>query len=55
MNAPSSNARAGLLIVLLAAVFTYGLIRAFSIRFATGDLYPDYSKSVLAEPQGRVA
>jgi len=36
MSAPSANARAGFLIVLLAAIFTYGLIRAFSIRFATG-------------------
>jgi hypothetical protein len=51
MRAPSSNARAGFLIVLLAAVFTYGLIRAFSIRFATGDVYPDYS-SMKASPAG---
>jgi len=51
MKAPSSNARAGFLIVLLAAVFTYGLIRAFSIRFATGDVYPDYS-SMKATPAG---
>jgi len=51
MKAPSSNARAGFLIVLLAAVFTYGLIRVFSIRFATGDVYPDYS-SMKATPTG---
>ena len=51
MNAPSSSARAGLLIVLLAAIFTYGLIRIFSIRFATGDVYPDYS-SMKATPEG---
>ena len=51
MKAPSSNARAGFLIVLLAAIFTYGLIRAFSIRFATGDVYPDYS-SMKATPTG---
>jgi hypothetical protein len=51
MTAPSSNARAGFLIVLLAALFTYGLVRAFSIRFATGDLYPDYS-SLRAGPTG---
>jgi hypothetical protein len=51
MNAPSSSARAGFLIVLLAALFTYGLIRAFSIRFATGDVYPDYS-SMKASPEG---
>jgi hypothetical protein len=51
MNAPSSNARAGFVIVLLAAVFTFGLIRAFSIRFATGDVYPDYS-SMKASPKG---
>jgi len=43
MTAPSSNARAGFLIVLLAAIFTYGLIRVFSFRIATGDVYPDYS------------
>jgi len=51
MKPPSSNARAGFLLVLLAAVFTYGLIRAFSIRFATGDVYPDYS-SMKATPAG---
>jgi hypothetical protein len=51
MTAPSSNARAGFLIVLLAAVFTFGLVRAFSIRFATGDIYPDYS-SMKASPTG---
>jgi len=51
MTAPSSNARAGFLIVLLAAIFTYGLIRAFSIRFATGDIFPDYS-SMKATPTG---
>jgi hypothetical protein len=51
MKAPSSHARAGFLIVLLAAVFTYGLIRAFSIRLATGDVYPDYS-SMKATPTG---
>lgn len=32
MTTPSSNARAGVLIVLLTAVVTYGLIRAFSFR-----------------------
>jgi hypothetical protein len=51
MKAPSTNARAGFLIVLLAAIFTYGLVRAFSIRFATGDVYPDYS-SMKASPTG---
>jgi hypothetical protein len=51
MNTHSSNARAGLLIVLLAALFTYGLIRAFSIRFATGEVYPEYS-SLRASPKG---
>jgi hypothetical protein len=51
MSAPSANARAGFLIVLLAAIFTYGLIRAFSIRFATGDVYPAYS-SLRASPDG---
>jgi hypothetical protein len=55
MNARSTdsgrNARAGLLIVLLAGIFTYGMIRAFSIRFAAGDVYPDYS-SIKASPAG---
>jgi len=51
MKAPLRDARAGFVIVLLAAVFTYGLIRAFSIRFATGDVYPDYS-SMKASPSG---
>jgi hypothetical protein len=51
MKAPSSNARAGLLIVLLAAIFTFAVLRAFSFRFATGDIYPDYS-SMKATPDG---
>jgi hypothetical protein len=51
MTAPSNNARAGFAIVLLAALFTYGLIRAFSIRFASGDVYPAYS-SLRASPSG---
>ena len=51
MTARSNNARAGFLIVLLAALFTYGLIRAFSIRFATGEVYPEYS-SLRAQPDG---
>jgi len=51
MTAPSANARAGFLMVLAAALFTYGLIRAFSVRFATGDVYPEYS-SLRASPYG---
>jgi hypothetical protein len=51
MTAPSSNARAGFLIVMLAAVFTYGLVRAFSVRFAAGDVFPDYS-TMKATPTG---
>jgi hypothetical protein len=51
MTTPSGSARAGFLIILLAFVFTYGLIRAFSIRFAAGDVYPDYS-SMKASPPG---
>jgi len=51
MKASGRDARAGFAIVLLAAVFTYGLIRAFSVRFATGDVYPDYS-SMKAGPAG---
>jgi len=50
MTALSSNARAGFLIVLLAAVFAYGLIRAFSI----GDVYPSIT-SALAQSRGAVA
>jgi hypothetical protein len=51
MKGPSSNARAGFLIVLLAAIFTFALLRAFSFHFATGDIYPDYS-SMKATPLG---
>jgi hypothetical protein len=51
MNAPSANARAGFLIVLLAALFTYGLIHLFAVRFATGDVYPD-SSSLRSGPSG---
>jgi hypothetical protein len=51
MKAPASNARAGFLMVLLAALFTYGLIRLFTVRFATGDVYPDYS-SLRSSPTG---
>jgi hypothetical protein len=51
MTPPSNNTRAGFLMVLLAALFTFGLIRAFSIRFATGEVYPDYS-SMKASPGG---
>jgi hypothetical protein len=51
MTVPSGNARATLLIALLAALFTYGLIAAFSIRFSTGEVYPDYS-SLRAGPSG---
>jgi hypothetical protein len=51
MTVPSSNARAGFLIVLLAALFTYGLIHAFAIRFATGTVYPEYS-SLRSNPSG---
>jgi hypothetical protein len=51
MTAPSANARAGFLIGLLAAVFSYGLIRLFEVRFAAGDVYPDYS-SLRSNPTG---
>jgi hypothetical protein len=51
MTVPSSNARAGFLIVLLAALFTYGLIHIFAIRFATGEVYPEYS-SLRSSPAG---
>jgi len=51
MNAPSANARAGFLIVLMAALFSFGLIRVFHIRFSTGDVYPEYS-SLRSSPEG---
>jgi hypothetical protein len=51
MTARSSNARAGFLIVVLAALFTYGLIRIFAVRFATGEVYPEYS-SLRSSPAG---
>jgi len=47
----SANARAGLLIVVVAALFTYGLIHLFSVQFATGAAYPDYS-SMRSSPGG---
>jgi len=43
--------RAGFLLILLAAVFTYVLIHLFSVRFATGDVYPEYS-SLRADHDG---
>jgi len=46
-----NNLRSGLLLVALAAVFTYGLIHAFSVRFATGTVYPPYS-SLRSSPDG---
>jgi hypothetical protein len=51
MNAPSANARSGFLMVLVATIFTYGLIRVFDLRFATGDVYPEYS-SLRGSPEG---
>jgi len=51
MTAPSANARAGFLIVFVAALFTCGLIRVFAIRFSTGDVYPEYS-SLRSSPTG---
>ena len=47
----SRDTRAGFFIVLLAALFTYGLIRLFDLRFATGDVYPEGS-SMRASPDG---
>jgi len=43
MSPAPNNTRAGLLLILLAAVFTYVLIHLFSVRFATGEVYPEYS------------
>lgn len=51
MTAPSANARAGFLIVLVAALFTGGLIRVFAVRFSTGDVYPEYS-TLRSNPDG---
>lgn len=45
------NRRAGFLIILLAAVFTFGLVRIFSVAFATGEVYPAFS-SMRASPEG---
>ena len=47
----SSSTRASLLFVFFAAAFTYGLIRLFSLQFASGDVYPELS-SLRADPNG---
>jgi len=39
------------LFILLCALFTYGLIRLFSVQFAAGDVYPEYS-SLRTDPGG---
>ena len=31
------------LFILLAGAFTYGLIRLFSLQFASGEVYPEFS------------
>jgi hypothetical protein len=46
-----SNLRSGLLLALLAAVFTFALIHAFSIHLAGGTVYPPYS-SLRSNPDG---
>jgi hypothetical protein len=46
-----SSTRASLLFILFAAAFTYGLIRLFSLQFASGDVYPELS-SLRADPAG---
>jgi hypothetical protein len=43
--------RAAFLLVLLCAVFTYGLIRLFNIQFAAGSVYPEFS-SLRTDPGG---
>ena len=47
----SSNSRAGFLVVFLAAVFTYGLIHLFTIQFAAGKVYPEFS-TLRTDPAG---
>ncbi len=46
-----SSTRASLLFIFFAAAFTYGLIRLFSLQFASGDVYPELS-SLRADPAG---
>ncbi len=38
-------------LVVLAAAFVWGLVQLFSLRFAAGDIYPEYS-SLRADPLG---
>src|SRR5687768_457897 len=44
----------GLLLLLLAASFVFGLVRLFQLRFEAGDVYPEYS-SLRADPLGTKA
>ena len=46
-----SGTRASFLFILFAAAFTYGLIRLFSLQFASGEVYPELS-SLRADPAG---
>ena len=46
-----SGTRASFLFILFAAAFTYGLIRLFSLQFASGEVYPEFS-SLRADPAG---
>jgi hypothetical protein len=45
------STRASLLFVLFAGIFSYGLIRLFSLQFASGEVYPELS-SLRADPLG---
>ncbi len=46
-----TSTRASFLFILFAAAFTYGLIRLFSLQFASGEVYPELS-SLRADPAG---
>jgi len=43
-----------LLLLVCAAGFAFGLVRLFKLRFAAGDVYPEYS-SLRADPLGTMA
>ena len=46
-----SGWRVWLLVLLLAAGFTWGMLRLFGVQYATGDVYPEYS-SLRSDPLG---
>jgi len=46
-----SGWRAWVLVLLLAAGFTWGMLRLFGVQFSIGDVYPEYS-SLRSDPMG---